>query len=148
MNIKRFLLINSLALGVLGTSIATAQATATATVASINQPGQYRQHVGKLLTPEQRSELAKIRKNLRAQMAPLIKEKRALSLQIRGKLATPNVKWSDVSRLVEKRNAVNAKINTLWTQTQFQTYQKLGVLLPVHHSHHCRVQNKNLAKKS
>ncbi|MCW8398727.1 hypothetical protein OQJ26_07980 [Legionella sp. PATHC038] len=148
MNLKRFLLINSLALGVLGTSIATAQPSATPTVASVNQTGQYRQHVGKLLTPEQRSELAKIRKNLRAQMAPLMKEKRALSLQIRGKLATPNVKWSDISRLVEKRNAVNAKINTLWTQTQFQTYQKLGVLLPVHHGHHCRFQNKNLAKKS
>lgn len=81
-------------------------------------------------------------------MAPLIKEKRALSMQIRGKLATPNAKWSDISSLVEKRNRVNAKISALWTQTQFQTYQKLGVLLPVHHGHHCRLQNNNFAKKS
>ncbi|CAM2746359.1 Uncharacterised protein [Legionella steigerwaltii] len=149
MKIKRFLLISSLSLGVLGASIATAQPSATAAVASINHTGQYRQHVGKLLTPEQRSELAKIRKSLRAQMAPLIKEKRALSMQIRGKIATSNAKWSDISRLVEKRNTLNAKINTLWTQTQFQTYQKLGVLLPIHHhGHHCRFQNKNLVKKS
>jgi len=151
MKMKHLLLVNGLALGVLGASIATAQPSATATVASINQTGQHRQHVGKLLTPEQRSELAKIKKNLRAKMTPLIKEKRALSMQIRGKMATPNVKWTDISRLVEKRNAVNAKINVLWTQTQFQTFQKLGVLLPVHHGrhgHHCGFQNKNLVKKS
>ncbi|WP_131795209.1 hypothetical protein [Fluoribacter gormanii] len=148
MNMKRFLLINSLAFSVLSTSIAAAQPVVSGATVSINQTGHYRQHVGKLLTPEQRSELAKIKKNLRAQMAPLIKEKRALSMQIRGKLATPNAKWSDISSLVEKRNRVNAKISALWTQTQFQTYQKLGVLLPVHHGHHCRLQNNNFAKKS
>lgn len=146
MNIKRFLLISSLALSA---SIATAQPSASsATVVSVNQTGHYRQHVGKLLTLEQRSELAKIKKNLHAQMAPLIKEKRALSMQIRGKLATPNAKWSDISRLVEKRNSVNAKISTLWAQTQFKTYQKLGVLLPIRHGHHCGFQNKNSVKKS
>ncbi len=149
MNMKRFLLINSLVFSVLGASIATAQPSAPgAAVVSINQTGHYRQHVSKLLTPEQRSELAKIRAKLRVQMAPLIKEKRALSMQIRGKLATPNAKWSDISGLVEKRNMVNAKINTLWAQTQFQTYQKLGVLVPAHYGHHCGFQNKNRAKKS
>ncbi|WP_454782940.1 hypothetical protein [Legionella sp. WA2022007384] len=148
MNVKRFLLINSLAFSVLSTCIATAQPVASGATVSINQTGHYRQHVGKLLTPEQRMELAKIKQNLRTQMAPLIKEKRALSMQIRGKLATPNAKWSDIANLVEKRNRVNAKISTLWAQTQFQTYQKLGVLLPVHHGHHCGFQNKNLTKRS
>ncbi|PWY56971.1 hypothetical protein DGG96_04425 [Legionella qingyii] len=148
MNMKRFLLVNSLAFSVLSTSIAIAQPVVSSATVSINQTDHYRQHVGKLLTPEQRSELAKIKKNLREQMAPLVKEKRALSMQIRGKLATPNAKWSDISSLVEKRNRVHAKISTLWAQTQFQTYQKLGVLLPVHHGHHCRLQNKNFAKKS
>lgn len=147
MNIKRFLLINTMALSVLSASIATAQPSGPgAAVVSMNQKGNY-QHGNKLLSPEQRSELAKIKKNLHAQMAPLIKEKRALSMQIRGKLATPNANWGDISRLVEKRNTVNAKISTLWTQTQFKTYQKWGVLLPMRHGHHCRFQNKNLIKK-
>lgn len=146
MNIKRFLLINSLALGLLSTSVSIAQPTAA--VASIQQTGQYHSNVGKLLSPEQRFELAKIRKALRVQMAPLIKEKRALTMQIKGKMASPHAKWSDIAPLVEKRNAVNAKIHTLWAQTQFQTYQKVGVLLPVHHAHHCRFQSKNLEKKS
>ncbi|WP_454786074.1 Spy/CpxP family protein refolding chaperone [Legionella sp. WA2024007413] len=148
MNVKRFLLINSLAFSVLSTSIAIAQPAASGATVSINHTGHYKQHVGKLLTPEQRSELAKIKNTFRTQMAPLIKEKRALSMQIKGKLASPNAKWSDISSLVEKRNRVNAKISTLWAQTQFQTYQKLGVLLPVHHSHHCGFQNKNLIKRS
>ncbi|KTD40008.1 Spy/CpxP family protein refolding chaperone [Legionella parisiensis] len=146
MNIKRFILISSL---VLGASIATAQTSDPgATVVSVNQTGHYRQHVAKLLSPEQRVELAKIKKELHAQMAPLIKEKRALSMQIRGKLATPNAKWSDISRLVEKRNSVHAKISTLWAQTQFKSYQKLGVLLPIRHGHHCGFQNQKHVQKS
>ncbi|MGL5742071.1 MAG: hypothetical protein ACRCXC_05745 [Legionella sp.] len=80
-------------------------------------------------------------------MLPLIKEKRALSMQRRGKIATPNTNWSDISGLVEKRNAINAKMGTLWAKTQFQTVQKLGIVLPMHHKHHCRFQKKNLAKK-
>lgn len=59
---KRFLLINSLAFSVLSTSIAAAQPVVSGATVSINQTGHYRQNVGKLLTPEQRSELAKIKK--------------------------------------------------------------------------------------
>lgn len=148
MNIKRFLVINSIALGLLGTFIASAAEPTSSNVATpLNQSSQYKQTTSKLLTSQQRAELAKIKKNLRVQILPLIKEKRALSLQIKGKIATPNAKWSDISALVEKRNAVNLQISTLWAKTQFQTYQKLGILLPIHHRHHCQIQNKNLAKK-
>lgn len=149
MNIKRFLLINSMALSLLAASIASAQPMASGVATtSPNQSSQYRQSISKILTPQQRAELVKIKKNLRAQMIPLIKEKRALSLQIRGKIATPNAKWSDISGLLEKRNAVELKISTLLAKTQLQTYQKLGILLPIHHRHHlCHNQNKNVAKK-
>ncbi|KTD53363.1 hypothetical protein Lsan_3773 [Legionella santicrucis] len=148
MNIKRFLLINSMALSLLGASIASAQPLVSGAGTSTNQSSHYRQSMNKILTPQQRAELVKIKKNLRVQMSPLIKEKRALSLQIRGKIATPNAKWSDISGLLEKRNAVEMKISTLLAKTQLQTYQKLGILLPIHHRHHhCQVQNKNVAKK-
>jgi periplasmic protein CpxP/Spy len=147
MNIKRFLLINSVALSLLGASIVSAESPSNNTTAPLNKTGHYRQHTTKLLTPKQRSELAKIKKDLRAQMTPLIKEKRALSLQIKGKIATSNAEWSEVAALVKQRNAVSEKISTLWAKTQFQTFQKLGILLPMHHGHHCRVQNKNIAKK-
>lgn len=147
MNIKRFLLINSMALSLLGASIASAQSTTSNVATPAHHSSQYRQ-MNKILTPQQQAELAKIKKNLRAQMLPLIKEKRALSLQIRGKIATPNASWSDIYRLVEKKNAVNLKISTLLAKTQLQTYQKLGILLPTHHRHHhCNIQNKNMAKK-
>ncbi|WP_115710815.1 hypothetical protein [Legionella sainthelensi] len=148
MNIKRFLLINSMALSLLGTSIASAQSMASSAATSANQSSQYHQSISKILTPQQRAELVKIKKNLRAQMIPLVKEKRALSLQIKGKIATPNAKWSDISGLLEKRNAVELKISTLLAKTQLQTYQKLGILLPTHHRpHNCHNQNKNVAKK-
>ncbi|QEY52600.1 hypothetical protein [Legionella longbeachae] len=148
MNIKRFLLINSMALSLLGASIASAQSTVSSAADSPNQSSQYRQSINKILTPQQRAELVKIKKNLRAQMIPLIKEKRALSLQIKGKIATPNAKWSDISVLLEKRNAVELKISILLAKAQLQTYQKLGILLPIHHRHHqCHLQNKNVAKK-
>ncbi|KTC83915.1 hypothetical protein [Legionella cincinnatiensis] len=148
MNIKRFLLINSMALSLLGASIASAQPPASGAATSTNQSQQYHHSMNKILTPQQRVELVKIKKNLRAQMLPLIKEKRALSLQIRGKIATPDAKWSDISSLLEKRNAVELKISTLLAKTQLQTYQKMGILLPIHHRHHyCHGQNKNMAKK-
>jgi hypothetical protein len=147
MNIKHFLLINSVALSLLGASVVLAESPSNNMTAPLNKTGHNPQHTGKLLTPQQRSELAKIKKSLRAQMTPLIKERRALSLQIKGKIATTNAEWSEVASLVEQRNAVNEKISTLWAKTQFQTFQKLGVLLPMHHGHQCHSQNKNLAKK-
>lgn len=149
MNIKRFLILNSIAFSILSTSMATAQpSVAGAGMVSIHQTQHFRPNEGKLLTPAQRSELARIKKNLHEQMMPLIKEKRALSMQIRGKLATPHANWNDISKLVEKRNMINAKMNTLWTQTQFKTFQKLGVLLPARHGHHCGFHQKNISKKS
>ena len=133
MNIKRFLLINSMVLSLLGASMASAQSVVNN--AATTKTGHYHQHIDKMLTPEQRTELLKIRKGLRAQMIPLIKERRALSMQIRGKIANPNAKWSDISALVEKRNVINDKMSSLWAKTQFKTFQKLGILLPVHKHH-------------
>ncbi len=143
---KRFLLVQSVALGLFGASIVSAESSSS-TANLINKSSHNRQHSGKILTPQQRIDLLKIRKELRDQMIPLIKEKRAISMQIRRKLTTPHAQWNDLARLVEKRNAVNMKISILWTKTQFQTYQKLGILLPTQHGHHCRFQNNIVSKR-
>ncbi|MGL5742070.1 MAG: hypothetical protein ACRCXC_05740 [Legionella sp.] len=55
MNIKRFVLINSMALSLLGASIASAETAASNASTTIKQTGHYRQHVGKMLTPTQRA---------------------------------------------------------------------------------------------
>ena len=142
MNMKRFLLINSCALALLGASAVSANAPADVVNAPVQKQGQCRHHFGKMLSPEQRTELRQIMQGMRAQMTPLIKEKRALKLQIMGKIATPNTQWGAVAGLVEQSNANDAKIATLIAKTRFQTYQKLGVMLPFHHHHH-----RNFARK-
>lgn len=146
MYMKRLLLVNSCALALLGASVASAQAPTENVTAPMHKAGQCRPHFAKMLTVEQRTELKQIMTDMRAQMVPLIKEKRALKLQLMGKIATPNVPWTDVAALVEKSNANNAKINTLVAKTRFETFQKLGVVLPMGH-HHQRHHSRHVAMK-
>lgn len=143
MNIKRFLLMSTVSLSILSTSLVSAQSTANTALSPVSHSSQHHPEITKVLTPQQQVELVKIKKNLRAQMIPLIKEKQAISMQIRGKIATPNTKWSDLSGLVERGNQIDLKMSTLWTKTQLQTYQKLGILLPIHHRHHCSKPNQS-----
>lgn len=139
MYMKRFLLIYSFAVTLLGASAVSAQAPSTTNQHNNPQQKHCAVHKGAVLSAEQRTELQQIKKAMRTQLAPLIKEKRALRLQILGKMATPNAQWNEIASLVEKNNANNGKIATLIAKTRFETYQKLGVLMPLgraHHGHH------------
>lgn len=147
MYMKRLLLVNSLAIALLGASVASAQAATDTVNAPSPKTTQCHQHFAKMLTPEQRTELQQIRQDMRAQLLPLIKENRALKLQIMGKIATPNAPWSDVASLVDKSNANHAKIATLLAKTRFDTYQKLGILLPLKHHHHGGRHFRNFANQ-
>ena len=55
-----------------------------------------------------------------------------------GKIATPGAQWEEVSKLVDKINANNAQMTTLFAQTQLQVFQKFGIVLPPPHKHHFR----------
>ncbi|CEG56181.1 hypothetical protein [Legionella fallonii] len=141
MTIKRFLLINTLALS-LGVSSMAAMAAQPASekIATLSaQQSQPKHHRwGGLLTQEQRAELKNYMQSMRQKMTPLVKEKKALKLQLMGKIATPGVQWDEISKLVDQINANNAQMTTLYAQTQLQVFQKLGVLLPPPHKHHSR----------
>jgi uncharacterized membrane protein len=143
---KRFLLINSFVLALVGTSVVCAQASSEKANVAAHKSGQCRAHSGQILSVAQRTKLQQIKSAMRTQLTPLMKEKRALQLQIIGKMATPNAQWSEVVSLVDKNNANNAKIATLVARTRFETYQKLGILIPWgrHHSrhHHCNIAAK------
>lgn len=143
MCMKRFLLINSFVLALAGTSVVCAQASSeNANVVPAYKLGQCRAHSGQMFSAAQRMEMQQIKRALRAQLMPLIKEKRALRSQIIGKMATPNAQWSEVVSLVDKNNANNSKIATLVAKTRFETYQKLGILIPWGRHHHCHMVAK------
>lgn len=65
MYLKRLLLVNSFVLAFLGASVVLAQPATENVNAVLQKTGQCRQHVAKMLTPEQRTELQKIRKDMR-----------------------------------------------------------------------------------
>lgn len=141
MTIKRFLLVNTLALALgLSSMAAVAAQPDSEKIASLsaqkNQP--MHQRWGNLLTQEQRAELKNYMQETHQKMLPLIKEKNALKLQLMGKIATPGVQWEEVSKLVDKINANNAQMTTLFAQTQLQVFQKFGIVLPPPHKHHFR----------
>lgn len=153
MRIKNLVLTSALTLSLIGPSLASATEVTTATtkapLTSITQPAAkitphkerhhhgYHYHDGvRLLTEAQRAELRTIRQNTFEQMKPLLKEKQALQLQLRGKIATPNMTWSDITTIVNKINDNNAKMTTLLAKTQFTTFQKLGIMFPRHHQSH------------
>lgn len=131
MNIKRFLLFSTLALSLGTSAIVSAQTPTEKGGDSKIKHCHYRvQHDNKLLTKKQRMELHDFMKEMHQQMTPLVKEKRALRMQLMGKLATPGMQWGEVSGLMDKINSNNAKINSLFAKTQLQVFQKLGILMP------------------
>ena len=159
-NLKKTLLTGAVALSLIGTCIAstTSQSTVTETKTIVPahhhtlQPNQchtmhhsghhHFHHKGHprfgnvLLTKAQRAEMRTIVHAMFEEMRPLLKTKHALQLQLMGKVATPNMQWSEVAGLLNAINQNNARITTLFAKTQFTTFQKLGVTLPLPHTNH------------
>lgn len=136
MYIKKLLITTVLGVSMLGANAVSADQTSTFANSSTKQASKHH-GFNRMLTTEQRKELHNIMKGLHEQLVPLFKEKMALKMQVRGKLATPQTQWADISKLVDQINENNAKITTLITRTQLTTFQKLGVLLPLpHHRFH------------
>jgi protein CpxP len=137
MYLRKLIMTTVLSMSVLGASVVSADSSPGAVnIALIKQIHQKQVFKG-LLTDEQRDELKAIKKNLHEQLLPLFKEKMALKLQLKGKMASPQTQWADISKLVDQLNENNAKITTLIARTQLSAFQKLGVLLPLqHHYHH------------
>ena len=136
MHIKKLVLGSTLALSLLSTSMVFANEDTNKMTPQIAKHHHFHKGSGILLTTEQRADLQVILQDMRQQMTPLLKEKRALKLQLMGKLATPAMQWNDIAKLVEHINENNAQITTLFAKTQLTTYQKLGVLLPAFHGRH------------
>lgn len=90
------------------------------------------------LSAEQKEAMHVMRKNLHDQMIPLMKEKIALKMQLKGRIATPQTQWNDLSRLMSQINENNAKITNLIAQTKLASFQQFGVMIPLkhHHKHH------------
>lgn len=134
MYLRKIIMTTVLGMSVLGASVVSADSSPGA----FNIAKQIHQKQGfkGLLTAEQRDELKAIKKSLHEQLLPLFKEKRALKLQLKGKMASPQTQWADISKLVDQLNENNAKITTLIARTQLSAFQKFGVLLPLHHHHH------------
>lgn len=84
----------------------------------------------KTVPQEQRSAFKSFMQASRQQMLPLMKEKHALKMQLRGLLATPGVQWSDISRVVDKINTNHAQTTTLFAKQQLDLVRRFGVLLP------------------
>ena len=131
MRIKNVVLTSTFALSLIGSSLGFANQDTS----KINAPTATHQQkgLGNKLTAQQREELRTILLNMRKQMTPLLNNKRALKLQLMGKIATPKTQWNDIASLVNKINENNANITTLFAKTQLITFQKLGVLLPSLH---------------
>ena len=141
MRIKNLVLTSTLALSLIASSLASAttpmpsgQSKSMTEITKPLLPMKHCKHRhGKLLTVQERTELDGIMESLFTEMKPLIKEKQALRLQLMGKIATPNMPWSDVSVVLNKVNENNAKITTLLAKTELRAFQKLGIMLPLNH---------------
>ncbi|MCL9685651.1 hypothetical protein [Legionella maioricensis] len=143
MAIKRFLLINTLAIALGASSLAAAQPSSEKIINLSAPPAHAHPHpFDGMLSQEQKAELQNYMKAMHQQMAPLLKEKSALRLQLMGKIATPGMQWEEISKLVDKINANNNQITTVFAKTQLQVFQKLGVLLPPPHKHHFKWQKR------
>ncbi|VEG91097.1 hypothetical protein [Legionella spiritensis] len=129
MNMKSVILGSTLALSLATAPFLHAQPTAT-----ISQPAKSHFHhhkcFKKLLDSEQQQELRTIMQGMRQQMIPLIKERQALKLQLKGKIATSGTQWADIAPLVTSLNENNAKVTMLKTKTELAVFQKLGIMLP------------------
>ncbi len=128
MNIKKYLVIGALVGSLAGLPIANAHMSA-------HQGGQHSHaKVLKLVPKEQRTEFEAMLKNTRLQLLPLVKEKRALRMQEMGLLATSGAHWEDISAIVDKLNANNAAITKLLAKSQFEIFNKFGVILSPPHA--------------
>lgn len=132
MRIKNILLANIIAATLLTSNIAMAEtiitppaATPPATANLYPMPS-----FGGMLSPTEQTEVANLMNVMRAQMIPLLKNERALDLQLKGKIATPNTQLSDLAPLINDINTNHGKIETLKTKTQLDIYQKFGVMVP------------------
>lgn len=140
MNIKRLLLANSCAFALVGASVGFAQTS----TANVNTEAQKQEQCAKYksLSTEQRAQLQTLRKSMRAEMKPLIQEKRAIRAQIKTAITAPNAQWGNVEALVAKSNEVNNKITMVVVKSRFDAFQKVGVLMPFGHHHKCHHDNK------
>ncbi|WP_058533130.1 Spy/CpxP family protein refolding chaperone [Legionella saoudiensis] len=140
MNIKRLLLVNSCAFALAGASVVFAQ-TATE---NVNKGTQKQEQCAKYksLSTQQRAQLQALRKSMRAEIKPLIKEKHAIRAQIKAAITAPNAQWNNVEALVAKSNEVNNKITMVVAKSRFDAFQKVGVLMPFRHHHRCPHDNK------
>ncbi|WP_133136905.1 Spy/CpxP family protein refolding chaperone [Legionella rowbothamii] len=140
MNIKRLLLVNSCAFALVGTSVVFAQTEP----ANVNIAAQKQEQCAKYksLSTEQRAQLQVLRKSMRAEMKPLIQEKRVIRQQIKTAITAPNAQWSNVEALVAKSNEVNNKITMVVVKSRFDAFQKVGVLMPSGHHHKCHSGTK------
>lgn len=137
MKIKRLLLVNGFVLGLLATANVAAQNQAGRINTPLAKSNQCQQVHHKKLTPEQRDQLRIIRHNTRGALQPLIKEKRALRVQIKEAIIAPHAQWSQVAVLVDKINVINNKIALVVVKSRFEAFQKLGIVTPVRHHSHC-----------
>lgn len=137
MKVKNYLLLGTLALSL-----------GTASIASAHPMKHHHQrpthchkepHFLKMLTQEQRTEFDALMTATKEQVKPLFKEKHALHMQLNGLIATPGMQWSEVSKVVDKINANNAKITTLFAQNKLEVFKKFGVVLPPFHRAHAHV---------
>jgi len=96
------------------------------------------------LSKEQKIEFQNSMKALHKSMAPLIKKKMALQMQLRGKFATPEMTWEETAKIVSEINANNAKITTLFAKNQLNIFQKYGVMLPKPHEKNKFFHGKSL----
>ena len=130
MRIKNLVLTSTFALSLIGSSIGLAnQESSTISPPTATHQNSHKSSVNKL-TSQQRAELHTILEGMREQMIPLLKMKKALKLQLIGKIATPKTQWKDIASLVNSINENNAKITILFAKTRLTAFQKLGVLLP------------------
>ncbi|STX28551.1 Uncharacterised protein [Legionella beliardensis] len=131
MRIKNYLLIGTLALSLSGAGLASAHPLAAQ---EGNNHRNYHCHKGphalRLIPKERQEEFKAFKKALHQQMLPLIKEKRALNMQLTGLLATPGVQWEHISKLVDKINTNHANITTLVAKNKLEAVQKFGIVLP------------------
>ena len=138
MRINKLVLTSTVVLSLISTSMVFANQDATAAAPAVAPAVQHQYHKGhnRLLTAHQQRELHAIIQGMNEQMLPLLKEKKSLNTQIRGKISAPKTQWSDIAPLVKQLNENNAKITTLFAKTQLTAFQKVGVLLPTPHAGH------------
>ena len=136
MRIKKHLLIGALALSLGASALVFANPSSMGPQNNNRAGGHNQCHKApgpqpiKMIPEEQRDAFKAFMKTSRQQILPMIKEKQALKLQLNGLLATPDVQWDSISKVVDKINTTDASINTLVAKNKLEIVQKFGVVLP------------------